>query len=57
MEQSSKSWIPKIIWTYWETPIQNNDHIKKVFELNRKIMAKDWEIRHINKENMWEWLK
>lgn len=51
------AWLPKIVWTYWEDPFTDKDHLMNSFSRNHKEMLEGWELRHLNKDNMWSWLE
>lgn len=54
--RTQKFEIPKILWTFWEDKIYDDDHLLKLFHENHKSMLNDWEIRHLNEGNVWHWL-
>ena len=54
----SLSWVPKIVWTFWSKPFEQDDHILQALHRHHKVTLepKGWEIRHLNSETMKKWL-
>lgn len=48
--------VPKIVWTYWNNELKDDDHYLKTFVENRKKFAKGWIIRELNSVTIWHWL-
>lgn len=48
--QISFSWVPKIVWTFWNKPFEQDDHILQALHRHHKMTLepKGWEIRHLN---------
>ncbi len=55
-ESPGKEWLPKVVWTFWDKEIPQDDHMHHIFEHNHKLMASGWEIRHINENTSKHWL-
>lgn len=47
--------FPKILWQYWDAGIKTFE-IAQLFDEHHRLIAKEWDVRMLDKQNVYEYL-
>lgn len=56
IQQMFCSWLPKVVWTFWDKPIEQENHFIQALHINHiKKLGTDWEIKYLDYSKFGEW--
>ncbi len=56
LQQAFCSWMPKVVWTFWDKPIEQENHLIKALHHNHiQKLGPDWQIKYFDESKFGEW--